>query len=187
MIPSLGNVNTIPQNQNTSATPTIEQHANVDIPGPSQPPGVQLTFTQTNENPSDDISEEIQRHVDLILERDRLVREEHGRLNAEVARESHYTEDSPYTPIYTLLYRSSMFPQYGDSRTDSYRPSVVLQTVPQVDLNTTLLQELLANQKREFDKFKQTVLASLLGRANRSVPHTIIPFTARLNVVPIPT
>ncbi|GAA0154905.1 hypothetical protein LIER_37992 [Lithospermum erythrorhizon] len=53
-----------------------------------------------------------------------------------------------------------MFPQYGDTRTDSYRSSVVQQT---------------------------TVLASILGRANRVVTHAIMPFTARLNVVPIPT
>ncbi|GAA0174983.1 hypothetical protein LIER_41830 [Lithospermum erythrorhizon] len=206
MAPSVGNANIIPQNQNTSTTPTTEQpQINVDIHGSFQPgPAVPPTFT--DKNPIGDIREEIQRrvrlarekeiqqHVDLILERDSLIREEQERLNTEAARaeeevrarESNYTDDPPYTPTYTPLYTSSMFPQYGDTRTDSYRPSEVQQTVPQMDPHTTLLQELLAAQKREFDEFIQMVVASIPRRPNRVVTHAVMPFTRRLNVVPIP-
>ncbi|GAA0171867.1 hypothetical protein LIER_25803 [Lithospermum erythrorhizon] len=80
-----------------------------------------------------------------------------------------------------------MLQKYGDTRTHSYAPSMVQQTVPRADDNAVLVQELLAAQKREFDEFKQTVLASLPGRANRNVPQAIMPFIARLNIVPIPT
>ncbi|GAA0150116.1 hypothetical protein LIER_09126 [Lithospermum erythrorhizon] len=79
-----------------------------------------------------------------------------------------------------------MLLEYGSVRTASYRPLVVHQTIPPMDANAALLQELLANQKRELDEFKQTVLASLPERVSRSVPHTVMPFTVRLNAVPIP-
>ncbi|GAA0140470.1 hypothetical protein LIER_35243 [Lithospermum erythrorhizon] len=60
-----------------------------------------------------------------------------------------------------------MLPEYGSTRSAAYRPLVVHQTIPLVDHNAAILQELLANQKREFDEFKQMVLASLRGRGNR--------------------
>ncbi|GAA0154906.1 hypothetical protein LIER_37993 [Lithospermum erythrorhizon] len=74
MVPSTENVNTIPQNQNTSATPTTEQpQINVDIPGLSQQrPTVPPTFI--DENPMGGIRDE-----------DRLVCEEQEKLNAEPA------------------------------------------------------------------------------------------------------
>ncbi|GAA0171524.1 hypothetical protein LIER_41176 [Lithospermum erythrorhizon] len=76
---------------------------------------------------------EIQRQVDQILERDRLVLEERDRLDEEAtrveqeqrARESYNTDNPPYTPTYNPLYTSSMLPKYGDTRTASYRPLVV--------------------------------------------------------------
>ncbi|GAA0154988.1 hypothetical protein LIER_12820 [Lithospermum erythrorhizon] len=80
-----------------------------------------------------------------------------------------------------------MFLEYGDTRSHSYGPSIVQQTIPRADPNTAMLQEILAAQKRELNEFKQTVLASLPGRANRVVPQVVMPFTARLNVLPIPT
>ncbi|GAA0142243.1 hypothetical protein LIER_03189 [Lithospermum erythrorhizon] len=142
--------------------------ANMDVTGTSQQPPIN---TQIQEFPMEDIRDEvkrivrlarereIQRQVNQILERDRLVREESERLNETAAHaeeklrrgESHYTEDPPYTPTYSPLYTSSMFPQYGDTRTASYRPSIVQQTVPPVNSNAILLQELLAVQKIEFD------------------------------------
>ncbi|GAA0153493.1 hypothetical protein LIER_11716 [Lithospermum erythrorhizon] len=67
-----------------------------------------------------------------------------------------------------------MFPEYGITRSHSFAPSIVQQTVPRIDPNAAMLQELLAAQKREFDEFKQTVLASLPNRANRAIPQTII-------------
>ncbi|GAA0172926.1 hypothetical protein LIER_26653 [Lithospermum erythrorhizon] len=42
-----------------------------------------------------------------------------------------------------------MFPEYWDTRSHSYAPSIVQQTVPRVDPNAALLQELLAAHKRE--------------------------------------
>ncbi|GAA0163063.1 hypothetical protein LIER_19024 [Lithospermum erythrorhizon] len=97
------------------------------------------------------MEQEVQRQVDLILERDRLVREERERLDEEAARAEHE---------HSLIYTNTMLPEYGSSRTASYRPSVIHKTVPPTDPNAELLQELLANQKGEFDEFKQTVLAS---------------------------
>ncbi|GAA0186027.1 hypothetical protein LIER_33315 [Lithospermum erythrorhizon] len=117
-----------------------------------------------------DREQELQRQVDLILERDRLVREERERLDEEAARaehehkerESYRTDDPPYTPTYSPLYTNSMLPEYGSTITaSSYRPSVVHQTILPIDANVDLLQELLANKKKEFDEFQQTVLASL--------------------------
>ncbi|GAA0171573.1 hypothetical protein LIER_43908 [Lithospermum erythrorhizon] len=80
-----------------------------------------------------------------------------------------------------------MFLEYGDSRSHSFPPSIMQQTVPRVDPNAAILQELIAAQKREFDEFKQTVLTYLPRRANRVVPHAVMPFTAWLNIVLIPT
>ncbi|GAA0150546.1 hypothetical protein LIER_09469 [Lithospermum erythrorhizon] len=60
-----------------------------------------------------------------------------------------------------------MLLEYGSARTASYRPSVVHQTAPPVEPSVALLQELLANQKREFDEFKQTG-AGLLTRKSES-------------------
>ncbi|GAA0169860.1 hypothetical protein LIER_24245 [Lithospermum erythrorhizon] len=79
-----------------------------------------------------------------------------------------------------------MLPEYGGARTTSYRPSVVHQNTLPVDPIAALLQELLANQKRESNEFKQTVLASLPGRENRFVAHAVMPFIVRLGAVPIP-
>ncbi|GAA0161318.1 hypothetical protein LIER_17661 [Lithospermum erythrorhizon] len=79
-----------------------------------------------------------------------------------------------------------MFLEYGDTRSHSFAPSIVQQKIPRVDPNAPILQELLAAQKREFDEFKHTVLASLPGRAGRVVPQAVMPFTAWLNDVPIP-
>ncbi|GAA0140738.1 hypothetical protein LIER_02034 [Lithospermum erythrorhizon] len=101
-------------------------------------------------------------------------------------RESYTIEDPPYIPTYSLLYTDSMLPEYGDTRSHSFAPSVVQQAVPRMDPNATMLQELLGVQKKEFDKFKQTVLAFLPGRVNHVVPQAVMPFIARLNVVPIP-
>ncbi|GAA0148726.1 hypothetical protein LIER_36782 [Lithospermum erythrorhizon] len=42
-----------------------------------------------------------------------------------------------------------MLPEYGSARSTAYRPSVVHQMIPPVDHNAAILQELLANQKRE--------------------------------------
>ncbi|GAA0143194.1 hypothetical protein LIER_03936 [Lithospermum erythrorhizon] len=59
-----------------------------------------------------------------------------------------------------------MLLEYGDTRSHSFAPSIMQQTVPRIDLNAAVLQELLAAQTREFDEFKQAMLASLQGRAN---------------------
>ncbi|GAA0144936.1 hypothetical protein LIER_36039 [Lithospermum erythrorhizon] len=54
----------------------------------------------------------------------------------------------------SLLYTNSMFPEYGDTGSHSYAPSIVQQTSPRADPNPVVLQELLAAQKREFDEIK---------------------------------
>ncbi|GAA0149210.1 hypothetical protein LIER_36884 [Lithospermum erythrorhizon] len=118
---------------------------------------------------------------------DRLVEEATPVKKAYIPRKSYTTDDPPYTPIYSPLYTNSMFPEYGDTRSHSFAPSIVQQTVHRVDPTTAMLQELLTAQKREFVELKQTVMAFLSGRANRDVPQAVMPFTARLNVVPIPT
>ncbi|GAA0152566.1 hypothetical protein LIER_11016 [Lithospermum erythrorhizon] len=183
MAPSVGNANQLPKNQNTCATPTTEPRVHVDTPGPSQRRLVIPPMMPTNQYPMEDIREEVQRRirlarereiprqVDQILERDRLFREERDRLDEEATRaeQKHRARESYHT------------------RTISYRPSVVHQTAPPADANAVLLQELLMAQKREFDEFKQTVLASLPGRASRTVPQIVMSFTTRLNAVPIPT
>ncbi|GAA0172331.1 hypothetical protein LIER_41318 [Lithospermum erythrorhizon] len=178
----------------------------MDIPGPSEHQGVPPRAPPVEQFTPDDIREEvqrrvrlareqeIQRQVNLILERDRLVREEQTRLDEEARqaeqehgeREPYLVEDPPYTPTYSPLYINFILPKYGSTRTTSYRPSVVRQTVPPVDQNATILQEIIVNQKREFDEFKQTVLTSLTGRMNHPVTHAVMPFTTRLNAVSIP-
>ncbi|GAA0140576.1 hypothetical protein LIER_01892 [Lithospermum erythrorhizon] len=85
--------------------------------------------------------QEIQRQVDQILARDRLLRENKDRLAKEairieeayVPRESYTTDDPPYTLTYSPLY----------TRSHSFAPSIVQQTMPRVDSNAAILQELL--------------------------------------------
>ncbi|GAA0155614.1 hypothetical protein LIER_13303 [Lithospermum erythrorhizon] len=151
VVPSVGNANQVPQNQNQNTSETIitEQRVQVDTPGPSQQrPGIPPMMPPIDQYPVEDILEEVQqrvrlvrerevqRQVDVNLGRDRLVHEERDRLveketHAEQehrARESYHTNDPPYTPTYSPRYTSSMLPEYGHARTTSYRPSVVNQT-----------------------------------------------------------
>ncbi|GAA0163505.1 hypothetical protein LIER_19351 [Lithospermum erythrorhizon] len=85
---SVGNVDQVPLNKKLGTLPT-EQQVHDDISGTSQPPQV---IPPTYEFPMEDIREEvqrrvhiarqqeIQRQVDQILKRDRLVRENRDRL-----------------------------------------------------------------------------------------------------------
>ncbi|GAA0185974.1 hypothetical protein LIER_33262 [Lithospermum erythrorhizon] len=160
MAPSLGTANQIPQNQNTSATQTTEQQTPMDMHGPSQQQlGVPPMISPIEQYSREEIREEVQRtvclareqeihiQVDLILDRDRLVREERKRLDEEAAhaehehrkKESYRTDDPPYTPTYSPLYTNSMLPEYGSARTISYSPLVVHQTIPPADSNAALL------------------------------------------------
>ncbi|GAA0157404.1 hypothetical protein LIER_14679 [Lithospermum erythrorhizon] len=128
----------------------------MDVPGPSEQRGIPSRVPPVDQFPQEDIREEvqirvrlareqeIQRQVDAILERDRLVRENQGRLDEEDrygkhgrGGESYPKDDPPYTSTYSPFYTNSMLPG-------------------------------------EFDEFKETVLASLPGRANRSVGRNVI-------------
>ncbi|GAA0158494.1 hypothetical protein LIER_15502 [Lithospermum erythrorhizon] len=195
LTPSVGNVDQVLLNKKSESLP-IEQQVCNDIPGTLQPPQV---IPPTYKFPMEGIREEVQRRVhiarqqeiqrpiDQILERDRLVHENRDRLaeaaaraeEAYVPRKSYTTEDSPYTPTYSSLYTNSMLLEYGDTRSHYFVPSIVQQTVPRIDPNAVMLQELLAAQKREFVESKQTVLASLSGRENRAIPQAVMPFTTR--------
>ncbi|GAA0174334.1 hypothetical protein LIER_27748 [Lithospermum erythrorhizon] len=93
MMPSVGNANQVPQNQNTSATQTTEHQIPVDIPDTSQQqPGIAPPIEQySREGIREKVprrvhlarEHEIQRQVNLILERDRLVCEEKERVDEE--------------------------------------------------------------------------------------------------------
>ncbi|GAA0138453.1 hypothetical protein LIER_42535 [Lithospermum erythrorhizon] len=111
----------------------------MDIPGPSETQGVSPRVPSVEQFPQDHICEEvhrrvqfvreqdIQRQVHIILEWDRLVREEQARLDKEAVRaeqedreiESYSADDPPYTPTYSPLYTDYMLPEYGSTRTAS--------------------------------------------------------------------
>ncbi|GAA0170374.1 hypothetical protein LIER_24650 [Lithospermum erythrorhizon] len=159
---SVGNANQVSLNQKSVSPPTDPQ-VQTDILGTLQPPPPPIVLP-TDEIPIGDIldevqtrvyltrEQEIQRQVDQILERDRLVHEYKDRLTekafgveeAYVPHESYTIDDPPYTPMYNPLYTNFMFPEYGDIRSHSYAPSIVQQTLPRVDPNVVMLQELLA-------------------------------------------
>ncbi|GAA0145151.1 hypothetical protein LIER_05406 [Lithospermum erythrorhizon] len=153
LAPSEGNVDQVPLNQKYVPPPTEQQVQN-DIPGTSQPPPI---IPPTYEFPLVDIREEVKRQVhiarqqeiqqvDQILERDRLVRENRDRLiedsalveKAYVPRESYTTKDPPYSPTYSLLYTNSLLPEYGDTRSHSFAPSIMQQIVPRMDPNVVM-------------------------------------------------
>ncbi|GAA0171235.1 hypothetical protein LIER_25319 [Lithospermum erythrorhizon] len=80
MEPSVGNGNEVLQNQNISATQTTKKQVHVDVPSPSQLRTKQFPIEGIREKVQRRVrlarEQEVQREVDLILEIDRLVREE---------------------------------------------------------------------------------------------------------------
>ncbi|GAA0163645.1 hypothetical protein LIER_19459 [Lithospermum erythrorhizon] len=160
MAPSVGNDNQVHPNTSIPATQAAEQQRPMDIPGPSEqqpiPPKEPVFEPFTQEDIREEIQrrvrlareQEIQRQVEAILERYRVVKEDQERLDEEARqverryreRESFPANDRPYTPTYSPLYTDSMIPEYGSARSAAYQPSVVHQTVPPVDHTTAILR-----------------------------------------------
>ncbi|GAA0162308.1 hypothetical protein LIER_18426 [Lithospermum erythrorhizon] len=97
MAPTVRIANHFPQNTNVSTTQNIEQQVQMDIPGPSEKQGVPPVEQFSQDDIRKEVQrrvqlvreQEIQRQVDIILERDKLVHEEQARLEEEAIRAEH--------------------------------------------------------------------------------------------------